>query len=201
MEHPEIKVICRDRCSRFSQAAACAAPDAIDVADRWQLLHSLARAVERTAHQHRVYLRKDAKADDLDEPAEPSDPAALAALISPLEPDDPPDGQLLARVRQWHADIHQLRERGWTVSAIARRLGRDRKTVRHYLTTDLDQILASARERRPNGHINRFQPYLQQRFRGGATNAAALFHEIRERGSRGSRAVVTKTSFHLVMRR
>ncbi|MFI9748209.1 hypothetical protein [Streptomyces sp. NPDC052494] len=53
--------------------------------------------------------------------------------------------------------------------------GRDRKTIRRYLTTDLDQILASARERRPNGHLNRFKPYLQHRFRGGATNAAALF--------------------------
>ncbi|MFE6903609.1 ISL3 family transposase [Streptomyces sp. NPDC057717] len=191
-DHPEIKVICRDRCSTFSQAAARAAPDAIQVADRWHLLHSLARAVERTAHQHRACLRKDAETGDLGEPAEPSDPADLAALIAPLEPDDPPDGQLLARVRQWHTDIHQLRERGWTISAIARRLGRDRKTVRHYLTTDLDQILASTRERRPNGHINRFKPYLQQRFRGGATNAAALFREVRERGYRGSRVVVTK---------
>ncbi len=191
-DHPEIKVICRDRCSTFSQAAARAAPDAIEVADRWHLLHSLARAVERTAHQHRVCLRKDAETGDLDEPAVQSDPAALAALIAPLEPDDPPDGQLLARVRQWHTDIHQPRERGWTISAIANRLGRDRKTVRHYLTTDLDQILASARERRPNGHINRFKPYLQQRFLGGATNAAALFREIRERGYRGSRVVVTK---------
>ncbi|MFF5715178.1 transposase [Streptomyces sp. NPDC012756] len=35
-DHPEIEVICRDRCSVFSQAAARAAPDAIQVADRWQ---------------------------------------------------------------------------------------------------------------------------------------------------------------------
>ncbi|MER6319339.1 transposase [Streptomyces sp. NPDC001581] len=116
----------------------------------------------------------------------------MAALIGPPEPDDPPDNQLLARVRQWHTDIHRLRERGWTISAIARRLGRDRKTVRHFLTTDLDQILASARERRPNGHLSRFKPYLQQRFREGATNSAALFREIREGGYRGSRVVITK---------
>ncbi|MFD9270557.1 ISL3 family transposase [Streptomyces goshikiensis] len=190
--HPGIKVICRDRCSAFSQAATRAAPDAIQVADRWHLLHSLARAVEKTAHQHRACLRKDAEVDDLDPRQAPPSSAALAALIGPPEPDDPPDNQLLARVRQWHTDIHHLRERGWTIRAIARHLGRDRKTIRHYLTTDLDQILASARERRPNGHINRFKPYLQQRFREGATNAAALFREIRERGYRGSRVVVTK---------
>ncbi|MEU3910368.1 transposase [Streptomyces sp. NPDC029721] len=73
-DHPEIKVICRDRCSTFSQAAARAAPDAIQVADRWHLLHSLARAVERTAHRHRACLRKDAETDDLDQRQGPSDP-------------------------------------------------------------------------------------------------------------------------------
>ncbi|WP_159402050.1 MULTISPECIES: transposase [Streptomyces] len=38
-DHPGIKVICRDRCSTFSQAASRAAPDAIQVADRRHLLH------------------------------------------------------------------------------------------------------------------------------------------------------------------
>jgi transposase len=31
-------------------------------------------------------------------------------------------------------EAHALRERGWSVSAIARHLGRDRKTVRAYLS-------------------------------------------------------------------
>ncbi|MFJ3234734.1 transposase [Streptomyces sp. NPDC086787] len=56
-DHVEIKVICRVRCSAFSRAAARAALDAIEVAVRWHLLHSLARAVARTARQHRVCLR------------------------------------------------------------------------------------------------------------------------------------------------
>ncbi len=30
-------------------------------------------------------------------------------------------------------DIHALRKRGWSISAIARHVGRDRKTVRVYL--------------------------------------------------------------------
>jgi len=31
-------------------------------------------------------------------------------------------------------EAHALRERGWSVSAIARHLGKDRKTVRAYLS-------------------------------------------------------------------
>ncbi|GLW03439.1 transposase [Streptomyces lavendulae] len=87
--HPGIKVICRDRCSTFSQAAARAAPpDAIEVADRWHLLHSLARPVEWTAHQQRACLRKDAESNDADQAPEISDLAPLAALIGPPEPAD-----------------------------------------------------------------------------------------------------------------
>ncbi|MDQ1397067.1 MAG: hypothetical protein QOG64_2326, partial [Acidimicrobiaceae bacterium] len=33
-------------------------------------------------------------------------------------------------------EIHALRERGWKISAIARHVGRDRKTVRSYLAGD-----------------------------------------------------------------
>ncbi|MGW0396062.1 ISL3 family transposase, partial [Streptomyces sp. NPDC003042] len=51
-EHPGVEIVCRDRYSAFSEATKRAAPDAIQVADRWHLLHSLARAVERTAHAH-----------------------------------------------------------------------------------------------------------------------------------------------------
>ena len=35
-------------------------------------------------------------------------------------------------------DIHALRRQGWTISAIARHIGRDRKTVRDYLNGQRD---------------------------------------------------------------
>ncbi|MFE4959912.1 helix-turn-helix domain-containing protein [Streptomyces sp. NPDC056653] len=35
--------------------------------------------------------------------------------------------------REEDVDAHALRRRGWTISAIARHLGRDRKTIRAYL--------------------------------------------------------------------
>ena len=36
--------------------------------------------------------------------------------------------------RQGDVEVHALRKRGWTISAIARHTGRDRKTVRDYLS-------------------------------------------------------------------
>ncbi len=41
--------------------------------------------------------------------------------------------------------------RRWTISVIARRLNLDRKTVRRFRDTDLDELISSARDRRPNG--------------------------------------------------
>jgi transposase len=38
--------------------------------------------------------------------------------------------------REEDIDAHALRKRGWTISAIARHLDRDRKTVRAYLSGD-----------------------------------------------------------------
>ena len=35
--------------------------------------------------------------------------------------------------REDDVDIHALRRQGWTITAIARHVGRDRKTVRDYL--------------------------------------------------------------------
>jgi len=36
--------------------------------------------------------------------------------------------------REEDVDIHALRRQGWTITAIANHVGRDRKTVRGYLT-------------------------------------------------------------------
>src|SRR5215210_2512268 len=42
--------------------------------------------------------------------------------------------RFLMLTREDDVDIHALHRQGWTVSAIARHTGRDRKTVRAYLT-------------------------------------------------------------------
>ena len=105
-----------------------------------------------------------------------------------------PATQMVERTRHRHEDVHRLVDAGWTISAIARRLNLDRKTVRRFRDTDLDQLLASARDRRPAGILEPFKPYLNSRFTetSGQVSGTRLFLEIRERGYRGSRQVVRK---------
>jgi transposase len=69
-----------------------------------------------------------------------------------------------------------LRKRGWTISAIARHLGRDRKTVRDYLE---GRRTPGVRRRSTPDPLARFVPYLRARFAEDPhVWASALFDEV-----------------------
>ena len=70
-------------------------------------------------------------------------------------------------------EIHALARRGWSVSAIARHTGRDRKTVAKYLAGN-----GPSREWVPSC-VERFRPYLEARFVDDAhVLATALYGEL-----------------------
>jgi len=75
-------------------------------------------------------------------------------------------------------EAHALRQRGWTVSAIARHLDKDRKTIRAYLS---GQRVPG--QRKPAG-VDRFEPYAEYcriRFADDPHLwATTLFEEVRE---------------------
>ncbi|MFG3350155.1 transposase [Streptomyces sp. NPDC048018] len=179
--HPGAEIICRDRASAYTRAIKQAAPDAVEVADRWHLLQNLAAAVEKTCHQHRACLRKSA---DEETGHIREAPPPIQVPVHEL-----PRTQIVERTRHRYTDVQKLVAAGWTISAIARRLHLDRKTVRRFRDTDLDQLLASANQRRPAGVLEPFKPYLNTRFTEslGQVSGSRLFLEIQERGYRGSR--------------
>jgi transposase len=74
-------------------------------------------------------------------------------------------------------EIHALARRGWSVSAIARHTGRDRKTVRRYLAGE-----RPSREPAPSC-VERFRSYLVARFEDDAhVLASTLYGELVELG-------------------
>jgi transposase len=88
-EHPEVEVLSRDRWAAFADAAADAAPQAKQVADRWHLLKNAREALERFLDR---YAGKIAAA--FTEPAQPpaaqaADPPATHAVVPP-PPSAPP---------------------------------------------------------------------------------------------------------------
>ncbi len=77
-------------------------------------------------------------------------------------------------------EIHALRNQGWSISAIARHTGRDRKTIRAYLRGDRE---AGARVRVEEDPFDRFEAYVRQRLVDDRhVWATALFDELRAMG-------------------
>ena len=58
-------------------------------------------------------------------------------------------------------EITALRKRGWTISAIPRHVGHDRKTVRAYLDGTSEPGVRKSTAVDP---FDRFEPYVRQRF-------------------------------------
>ncbi len=130
--HPGIEVICRDRADAYAEAADTAAPQALQVADRFHLWQNIATAVEKTVADHRSCLR------DLPPPSPEPDPAwetpTEAAPGQKAETDDP-TGKFAERAHAHHTLVHDLLAQGMSLRGIAHHLGWGRHTVQRYART------------------------------------------------------------------
>jgi transposase len=87
--------------------------------------------------------------------------------------------------------ILDLHRQGISVSAIARRAGLDRKTVRKYIASGLKPPTYGPRQPRPT-QLTPFEPYLRERVAGYPELTGRRLHrELRERGYRGGYTAVT----------
>jgi len=87
--------------------------------------------------------------------------------------------------------LHDLKNQGLSIRAIAHRVGLDRKTVRKYLQHGLSVPTYGPRQPRPS-KLDGFRPYLDQRIgQYPDISGARLLREIRELGFTGGYSVVT----------
>jgi transposase len=96
-------------------------------------------------------------------------------------------------------EAHALRQRGWSISAIARHLGRDRKTVRAYLSGDREP---GGRRRSVPALIDPFVEYCRIRLSDDPHLwASTLLDELRPLGFAGSYQSLTAAIARLQLRR
>ncbi|SCF88970.1 MULTISPECIES: ISL3 family transposase [unclassified Streptomyces] len=189
--HPGIEVVCRDRAGAYAEAADTAAPQALQVADRFHLWQNLASAVEKTVAAHRSCLR------DLPPPAPEPEPAwetpVAAATGADTDPDDPdPTGRFAERARAHHALVHELLAQGMSLRGVAHHLGWGRHTVQRYARAARWQDMVKGRKRQLPSKLDPFKPYLAQRWTEteGNVTILSLHREITDRGFRGHYSLV-----------
>jgi transposase len=185
-EHPGVEIVCRDRASAYAEAVRTAAPDAVQVADRFHLWKNLCEAVEKCVAAHRACL------------TEPTEDLALGTLAVDTETDAPPEpippateGTRAAQRRERHTAVHALFDKGVGIYAIAKALGLDPKTVGKYAHAATVEDVPTS-----DGHrdtpIHPYLAHLHRRWNEGCTDAARLCAEIRELGFRGSARTVRR---------
>jgi transposase len=216
-EHPGVEVISRDRSGTYADGATMGAPEAIQVVDRWHLLKNLGDALASLFDQHRAtieqHLRPSANvseaAQDIDFSLasctgtpipEQDNMAGTSTMVaqsheSPTPPAKPQvsrrqlEQQARRRERRLarYEQVCQLRQQGWTLSAIADQIGMDRTTVRKYVQA------ADFPERQPRAprasRLDPFKPYILQRWNAGCHIGAILLREIEQQGYRGGTSI------------
>lgn len=190
-EHPGTEVICRDRADAYAEAARSAAPDAVQVADRWHLWHNLCDRARDAVARHRDCLaghcscgtpqqqaeragrERECRAQEKEKAAAALEPAALEAAI-----------------RSRHAQVTALREAGLDMPAAAARLSLQKRIVRQYWNTpDADTLLAGLR---PAPGLRPWESFIRAQWAGGVTCIASLHRAVTARGFDGHKESVRR---------
>jgi len=177
-DHPGVEVICRDRDGVYASAATRGAPDAMQVADRWHIVHNLADALERMAVRVLARLHKQRATEGSGE-QQPSPPAL------------PAPSRIQSRNERRHTEIHTLRSKGLRITQIAEQLRLSRKTVRKFVKVETAADLRRPMGEGPRG-LDRFTPHLVRRWQEGCHVAAFLHTELKALGYRGSKRTVRR---------
>lgn len=180
-QHPGVEIIARDRASAYAEGARDGAPAAVQVADRWHMLRSLGGAMRQAIERHQGAARQVASEINLASRAAvvSSDPAAADPLVTPA-----PAPELLGPTKRQadFAEATRLSQAGTSISRIARLLGVDRKTLRHWLRAG---AVPSWRQPRRERMIDAHLAFLEQRWADGCRTVTALWRELAALGFQG----------------
>nr|WP_232298907.1 ISL3 family transposase [Granulicella tundricola] len=183
-QHPGTEIISRDGGGIYAEAARRAAPQAVQVADRWHLLRNLSEALCRAIAQHHRLFLQAARANRLEGPA-------------PASPPDAPWSQRELLVQQANRQRRyerwdQVRELFLKTSAsdqeLARQLGIDHRTVKKFRTAE---VYPEAKPRVRESIVDHHASYLDRRLKEGCRSSTRLWHELREQAFQGQRNSVS----------
>ena len=187
--HPGVEVVNRDRSSDYTLAAKEAAPEAVQVADRWRLFKNLGDVLEAWLGRHRSFLTEEVVLNSADENA----PARLAATwqLTPKQA-EAHKARRAERVAQFEK-VTLMREQGFSSESIVSEVGIS--TLRRW------SMLTTLPERKKSGGrrsiLDPYKPHLEKRWREGCEKPKTLWREITDQGFSGSAILISNYLIYL----
>jgi transposase len=187
--HPTITTFCRDRSDLYADGIRRGAPQAVQVVDRFHLVHNLRQALEAFLLDHRPALQDAAVGR-----AMALLPTAGPVPVAPMyrgrrrRPTPAPPREEAARPprhARWVAiyeAVRTLHAQGTPIATMARQLGSSRPTVDADLRRDTPPGPRRL-QRRPSARVlTPYIPYLIRRWRESGADSRQLWREIRALG-------------------
>jgi len=172
-DHPEIVAVSRDRGGGYGQATTNAAPQAVQIADRWHLMENASSAFLEAVRQSMRAIRQALGSTVVD--------PTLLTCAERIQYDG------FLRRQEDNQTIKDLANEGVSIKEITRRTGRSRKLVRSVLRgADGDVFRNRATTLGP--HLAR----LDAEWTAGCRKGAELWRRLRATGFKGSLRVVTE---------
>jgi transposase len=184
-EHPSVELISRDRGTTFADGANREAPQALQIADRWHVIHNLGEALEKVLARHHADLKRALTSEEEHQVTTVLDQQALAHLPVRSQAEQLRQARRERRLATF-TRVHELSAQGWSGASIARMLGIHKKTAVKYAQSE---HFPEARSDR--GHkLAPYLPFLHMQWAAGEYNIASLYQAIRTQGYAGSETAV-----------
>jgi len=177
--HPSVMILVSDRAKAYALAGRHAAPDALQMADRFHLVQDVSDALKTLLRSRRWRQPTTAALPEV----------SLASMVT-TTPSAPPQHapQPTPRKRSVWEALQQRRGLGQSLRQMAQGLGPDRRTVRRYLAMDQPPVYPVRRSRATQ--LTPYRDYLGKRWAQGCQHARCLHQELVRRGYKGSSSMV-----------
>ncbi|MFE0134507.1 ISL3 family transposase [Streptomyces sp. NPDC059037] len=170
--HPGVEVACRDGSLVYRQGITDGAPDAVQVSDRFHLWQGLSKRVGDVAAAHRGCL-----------PAAVPDPEPTPP--SPTDRSETADTPARRHAKRLFEAVREVSGSGRSLSAMARELGLNRRTVAKYARAACWQECVRRLPPRRSTSLDPYLEYLRERWEEGEHAATVLHQEIVAKGYLG----------------
>ena len=189
-DHPDVKVVSRDRGKDFRKAATLAAPQAQQVVDRFHLVRNLAETLQVVLGHCRAEIRQEESPLPLPE-------KIVRPLPTPVtwQQRTPPQIEKAHQARQASRDdryrqMTTLRAQGLTQAEVAQRMHMSERAVRNWLKQG--KAPTWKRHARRRSVFDPYAAYVLARWQDGIHEVKQLYEEIRAQGFRGTVRIVAR---------